>query len=243
MQRIWLPLVVVLGLLVIVGAVLSRTASIRLPQAAAQDTGTVRRSISVSGEGRVSLPPDTATLTLGAEVFDPDAAAAQREVQRRMEAILSVFRQAGIPESKVKTVVYSMSVERDWNQPTMPVIGYRVTHLVEVQLQPVERTGDLLDRAVQAGANAVTNISFSVSNPAAALRQARELAVRDAREKAAQLAQLSGVALGAPLRIVESTSSPPVPVPAVGAGGPEAKAVPAGEATIVVTVSIDYAIQ
>jgi uncharacterized protein YggE len=160
-----------------------------------------------------------------------------------MEAILSVFRQAGIPESKVKTVVYSMSVERDWNQPTTPVIGYRVTHLVEVQLQPVERTGDLLDRAIQAGANAVTNISFSVSSPAAALRKARELAVRDAREKATQLAQLSGVALGAPLRIVESTSSPPVPVPAVGAGGPEAKAVPAGEATIVVTVSIDYAIQ
>jgi uncharacterized protein YggE len=223
MQRTWVPLAVVLGLLVMVGAVLSGTASMRLRQAAAQDTVTVQRSISVSGEGRVSLPTDTATLTLGAEVFDPDAAAAQREVQRRMEAILSVFRQAGIPESKVKTVMYSMSVERDWNQPTT-VIGYRVTHLVEVQVQPVERTGDLLNRAVQAGANAVTNISLSVSNPAAALRQARELAVRDAREKAAQLAQLSGVALGAPLRIVESTSS-------------------TWDATIVVIVSIDYAIQ
>lgn len=223
MQRTWVPLAVVLGLLVMVGAVLSGTAGMCLPQASAQDTGTVQRSITVIGEGRVSLPPDTATLTLGAEVFDPDAAAAQREVQRRMEAILSVFRQAGIPESKVKTVMYSMSVERDWNQPTT-VIGYRVTHLVEVQVQPVERTGDLLNRAVQAGANAVTNISLSVSNPAAALRQARELAVRDAREKAAQLAQLSGVALGAPLRIVESTSS-------------------TWDATIVVIVSIDYAIQ
>jgi uncharacterized protein YggE len=57
MQRTWVPLAVVLGLLVMVGAVLSGTASMRLPQAAAQDTGTVQRSISVSGEGRVSLPP------------------------------------------------------------------------------------------------------------------------------------------------------------------------------------------
>ncbi|MDW8059901.1 MAG: SIMPL domain-containing protein [Thermomicrobium sp.] len=242
MRRVWLPTVAILGLLVLSAFVLG--ASVRrggaLPVAAQEATS--QRTISVSGEGRVALPPDTATLTLGAEVFDPDPAAAQREVERRMDAILAVFRQAGIPENRIRTVVYAINVERDWQQPSAPVTGYRVTHLVEAQVRPVEQVGTVLSQAVQAGANSVSGIAFSVANPQAALRQARELAVRDAREKAAQLAQLTGVGLGAPVRIVESVSTPPVPVP-VAQGAPEAKAVPVGETLVVVSVSIDYAIQ
>ncbi|MFN3336399.1 MAG: SIMPL domain-containing protein [Thermomicrobium sp.] len=243
MRRAWFAWLTVLGSLVLIGAAVTGMSSLRQPQrAAAQEAMPPQRVISVSGEGRISLTPDTAIVTLGAEVFDPDAAAAQREVERRMDAILAVFRQAGIPESKIKTVVYAITVERDWQQPSAPVTGYRVSHLVEVQVQPVQRVGELLGRAVQSGANAVTGISFSVANPAAALRQARELAVRDAREKAAQLAQLTGVGLGAPVRIVEAVTTPPIPVP-VAKAGPEAATVPVGETTVVVTVSIDYAIQ
>lgn len=243
MQRAWFALLTVLGSLVLIGAVVTGVSSLRQSQqVAAQETPSPQRVISVSGEGHVSVMPDTAIVTLGAEVFDPDAAAAQREVERRMDAILAVFRQAGIPESKIKTVVYAITVERDWQQPGAPVTGYRVTHLIEVQIQPVQQVGELLGRAVQSGANAVTGISFSVSNPAAALRQARELAVRDAREKAAQLAQLTGVGLGAPVRIVESMSTPPIRVPAAQ-GAPEVAAVPVGETTVIVSVSIDYAIQ
>ncbi|MCS7051745.1 MAG: SIMPL domain-containing protein [Thermomicrobium sp.] len=242
MRKTGLAGLVALGLVVLLGVVGTGLVSLRASdQVAAQETATPQRVISVYGEGRVTLPPDTATITLGAEIFDPDAAAAQREVERRMDAILAVFRQAGIPDNKMKTVVYAITVERDWQQPAAPVTGYRVTHLVEIQVQPVERVGELLGRAVQSGANVVSGVSFSVANPAAALRQARELAVRDAREKAAHLAQLTGVGLGAPVRIVESVSTPPIPV-SVGQGA-DAKAIPAGEATVAVTVSIDYAIQ
>ncbi len=243
MRGAWFALVAALGSLLLIGAVVTGVSSLRQPErAAAQESVSPQRYISVSGEGRVSLTPDTALMTLGAEIFAPDAAAAQREVEQRMGAILTVLRQAGIPESKIKTVVYAMTVERDWQQPSAPVTGYRVSHLVEVQVQPVQQVGELLGRAVQAGANTVTGVSFSVANPAAAVRQARELAVRDAHEKAAQLAQLTSVGLGAPLRIVESVTAPPIPVP-FDQGGARAAVVPVGETTVIVTVSIDYAIQ
>ncbi len=243
MGRGWLSGALALVVVLVVGAVLTGATSFRsVSPAAAQGTQASERSISVVGEGRVAVSPDVAHLTLGVEVFDPDAATAQRVVQSRMTEILAVFRRAGVPDNKIKTVVYSIVVERDWNRPETPVIGYRVTHLVEVEFQPVQRVGELLSQAVQAGANVVTGVTFSVANPAAALRQARELAVRDARDKAAHLAQLTGVGLGEPIRIVESMTTPPMPVPAkrdaIEAGG-----VPVGEATIIVTVSIDYAIR
>lgn len=103
----------------------------------------------------MSLAPDTAVITLGVELFDPDASTAQREVERRMDAILAVFRQAGVPDQNITTVAYTIWVERDWNQPGGPVVGYRVTHLVDVRFQPVERVGEVLSRSVQAGANTI----------------------------------------------------------------------------------------
>ncbi|MCS7257594.1 MAG: SIMPL domain-containing protein [Thermomicrobium sp.] len=243
MRQRWLTALVVLAALAVLGLVLNVFSSLPpMDGAAAQETATRERVISVSGEGRVSLPPDSATLTLGVEVFDADAAAAQQAVANRMTAVLTVLRQAGIPDNSVKTVLYTISVERDWQQPGAPVTGYRVTQLIDVQVQPVYRVGQVLTQAVQAGANVVQQVGFSVSNPAAALRQARELAVRDAHDKAAQLAQLAGVGLGEPVRIVESVSAPPVPVPAAR-DTVEVAPVPAGETTVVVSVSIDYAIR
>ncbi len=241
MRQTWLAGGLALGMIALLGSLLVAFASMRnVGTAAAQEPAT-QRVISVNGEGRVSLAPDTAVITLGVELFDPDASTAQREVERRMDAILAVFRQAGVPDQNITTVAYTIWVERDWNQPGGPVVGYRVTHLVEVRFQPVERVGEVLSRSVQAGANTIQGISFTLSNPATALRQARELAVRDARQKAEELAQLTGVRLGSPLRISESWSSPPIPV-SVGQGA-DARALPVGETTVTVSVSIDYAMQ
>ncbi|MCX2726936.1 SIMPL domain-containing protein [Thermomicrobium sp. 4228-Ro] len=243
MTRRWLAGIVALVSLAVLGLVLNVFSSLPATDgAAAQGTATNERVISVSGEGRVTVAPDIATLTLGVEVFDRDAAVAQQAVADRMTAVLAVFRQAGIPDNSVKTVLYTISVERDWQQPAAPVTGYRVTQLIEVQVRPIDRVGPLLTEAVQAGANVVQQVSFSLANPAAALRQARELAVRDAHDKAAQLAQLTGVGLGEPVRIVESAAAPPVPVPAAREA-PGAAPVPAGEAVVTVSVSIDYAIR
>lgn len=209
--------------------------------AAAQEAVMSQRMITVTGEGSIAVAPDQATVVLGAEILDPDPATAQREVERRIQAVLTVFRQAGIPDSKIKTVTYSLNVERDWSQPNAPIVGYRMIHQVEVAIQPLNRVGELLGQAVAAGANSIGGVTFTLANPQVPLRQARELAVRDAHEKAAQLAQLTNIALGAPLRISESVGMPPVLVPRASAGGEVA--LPSGELTVTVTVSIDYAIQ
>ena len=209
--------------------------------AAAQTPG--ERVISVSGEGRVFIRPDLAIVTLGVELSNPDLATAQQEASQRMDAVLAELEARGIPEEKIKTVSYSIWVERNYEQPDQPITGYRIVHLVEVQVQPVDRAGEIIEAAVAAGANSIPGVSFTVADPSTVMRQARELAMRDARDRASHLAQLAGVSLGSPIRIVEGGACPPpVPVEARAAAG-AADALPPGQTVVSVVVTVDFAIQ
>jgi uncharacterized protein YggE len=201
------------------------------------------RVISVAGEGRVFVRQDLAIVTLGVELSNPELAAAQREARQRMDAVLAELKRRGIPEAKVKTVSYNIWVERNYEQPDQPIIGYRVFHIVEVQVQPVDRAGEIIEAAVNAGANTIQGIGFTVADPSAAIRQARELAVRDARDRAVHLAQLLGVNLGAPIRITEGGAFPPVMPVEARAGAEGAGPLPPGETVVSVVVSIEYAVK
>lgn len=211
------------------------------PGAAAAEPS-ANRVISVSGEGHVFIRPDLAIVTLGVELSKPDITTAQQEASQRMAAVLAALKARGIPEEKVKTVSYSIWVERNYEQPDQPITGYRVFHLVEAQVQPVDRVGEIIEAAVAAGANSISGISFTVADPSTVIRQARELAMRDARDRASHLAQLAGVTLGAPIRITEGGAFPP-PVPVEARAGAGAGPVPPGETLVSVVVTIDYAIQ
>jgi hypothetical protein len=68
--------------------------------------------------------------------------------------------------------------------------------------------GDLLDAAVEAGANQVEGIRFEVTQQTDLLTQAREAAWEDAERKAQQLADLAGGELGDVISINESTTVP-----------------------------------
>jgi uncharacterized protein YggE len=69
----------------------------------------------------------------------------------------------------------------------------------------VDKVADLVDAATNAGANQVQDVRYSVENLLKLRAQAREKAFKAAREKAQQLAKLSGVKLG---RVVSVTDDP-----------------------------------
>ena len=77
--------------------------------------------------------------------------------------------------------------------------------------------------------------------------QAREAAVKDAQDRAKNLASLAGVTLGKPFYISESSFTPPVPIQAGGFAVPAPAPVVVtpitpGEAEINVSVQISYRI-
>jgi uncharacterized protein YggE len=199
-----------------------------------------RRTISVTGEGRVSVTPDTAQVVLGVEIQNADLSAAQLEASQKMDAIIAALKDNGVPEDRIKTINYSVSVQRDYERPGQPITGYLVSHLVQAKIQPMDKVGAIIDAAVSEGANAVRDVAFIVENQDAALRQAREQAVNNARAKAEQLASLIGVSLGAPASITESSAMPPPPIPFREEAAPAAMAGGADASTAIQPVRVRW---
>jgi uncharacterized protein len=193
-------------------------------QAAAQSMdgeSQAQRVIHVSGDGIVAAVPDVAVMSLGVETMADTAAAALDLNSQQMQALINTLTDGGVAEDDIRTQQIQILPRYEDIRPTpVPeggsatgprVIGYTATNIVEVRITDISRVGNLLDLAVAVGGNRIDGIRFEVSDPAAMIDQARELAWADAAHKATRLARLAGATVGNVLSISESSQSP-VPV-------------------------------
>ena len=195
----------------------------------ASASGAVPRTITVVGQGKVHLKPDIATINVGAEARADVVSAAKAEVDDQIAAITAALKAAGVAEKDIQTSHYGIYFERE----PMPVMseglatesqgGYVVSTLLQVTIRDVEKAGEVLDAVVQAGANQVYGVTFTVSDESTWESQARAEAMADARSRAQELAGLAGVELGDVLTVSEVIGSSPVPAlmaeRAMGGGG------------------------
>lgn len=192
--------VVVAGLLAgnLVGAV-----PLPLPPAASVPEAV--GSISVSGSSAIRVQPDRVVLAFGVEAFAATPRAAQEEVARLSRSVLAAIRAQGIADKEIATDHFVVRPEYDTYASRRKVVGYWALNSVAVTLRDVDKLEPVLVAALEAGASTVDGIEFSVSNLRELRDQARELAVRAAREKAAAMAQAAGMDLGYVTQIAENS--------------------------------------
>jgi uncharacterized protein YggE len=201
------------------------TESQTVPSPALQDAP---RTIIVVGMGKVSLVPDVAQINVGAEARTDTVSEAKVQVDRRIEAITVALKEMGVDEKDIQTSHYSIHYE----QEPMPVVregpsgesqdGYRVSNMLRVTVRDVEKASAVLDAAVEAGANQVYGVTFTVSDESKWQGQAREKAMADAKARAGELASLAGLELGEVLSVSEVIGVGSVPMPVaieIGIGG------------------------
>jgi uncharacterized protein YggE len=196
------------------------------PVTAAGDT-TSPRTITVVGRGEVKAKPDIATVNLGVEVTAPTVSEAMTEANARMKTILAAMKALGIADKDIQTSNFSINFERQTptapaaSEPTTGVKGggaqaangfYRVNNMIQVTIHDLDKVGDVLDAAVEAGANNVWGVTFGLDNTDALEAQARAKAVDDARSRAESLAKLNGVTLGDVISVSEVIGGGPSPI-------------------------------
>jgi len=203
-------------------------------------------AISVTGEGRVSVPPDLAEIDGGVTSEAKTAREASEANNAAMAKVLAALKGAGLAEKDVQTSRLSLQAQyANQNRPGPNVIvGYRASNRVTIRLRDVGKVAGTIDTLVGAGANEIGGINFMVSQASKLLDDARAEAMADARRKAEIYAKAAGVTLGAPISISEDNGAPP-PMPfrkmsaGVAAGAPVAQ----GEETLQVTVNVSWAIK
>ena len=205
-------------------------------------------TIVVPGTGRVSVIPDVADLRLGVAVARPKVDAARSEAARVMDAILAAVDAAGVPRRDVRTTLLSIQPRYDYREGRPPSLtGYELSNVVEVTIRDLARLGDVVDAALAAGATSMDGLSFRLADPAPAEREARRLAMADARSRAEVLAAEGGLAIEGVSDIVEgSPVHPPIPFPKAGrmylaeADADAATPVEAGALEVAVSVTVTF---
>jgi uncharacterized protein YggE len=203
-------------------------------------------TVSVSGHGEVNVPPDTASVNIGVDIIKPTLDEAQSQATEQANAVITALKDAGIDPADIQTSYYSVNILRDYSENADPtqITGFEVTNQLQVTVRDTDKLGEILDSAVQAGANSIYGVNFLVSDQTAAASQARVKAVDDARAKAEELAAATGLSLGPVVAISEG--APPVIGPMYGRGGGGAAmaqaAVPVqpGSTTVAVDVTMTY---
>lgn len=163
------------------------------------------RTISVTGTGKAIAAPDIAYITVGVDTKSSSAIVAAEENNQKMNGVVAAIKGLGIEDKDIQTVNYNIYVEQEYDREGKPTgeRQYRVVNEVRVRVRNLDNVGKLLEQAVVAGANTVGNISFSLSDPAALQKQARDAAIADARERAQQLAAGLDVKLGPAQQVSE----------------------------------------
>ncbi len=244
------------GLLILTAVLLSGCGALATLPA---ESGTVRvltnagecepPSISVSGTGRVTAPPDMAIISLSVESVDKNADAAIHDNNVRSAAVIEAAKRLGVEEEEIQTTDYRLWIEerRDENGWATGERRYHVVHSLTVRLHEIEKAGQLLGDLIAAGANNIDDIRFGIADPTALAEQARREAVANAKAKAETMAEALGVELGDVLYLSESGYEPPIyralPMMATDKAFEEEVPVATGSFAVEVKVNILFGIQ
>ena len=214
-------------------------------------SSTTDRAIHVTGSGSVTGEPDIATLDLGVSVEKETVAEAREEAASAMTALIASLKANNVAEKDIKTENFSIYPQYDYTDNGRILRGYRVNNTVRAKIRELATLSDVIDAAAAAGGNSIVinSIQFMIDDTTPLQTQARSLAVKDAEAKAQTLAEASGVTLGEPITITESTyfEGPPIPFATAEEAFDDAARtstpIVAGELTVTVTVTVVYEIE
>jgi len=226
--------------------VLGLAAPLRAQDAAAAPAAPVP-TIVTSGEATIRRPPDQAFLVAAVETRARTPRDAQQQNATGMTALLQKLTAAGIPRDAIRTLGYTIQQEVDFVNGRRVPKEYVARNAVEVRIDAIEKTGDIIDAAVQGGATGVDRVRFEIRDRATLEREALRLAVVDARARAEAAAAGAGVSIVRVLRVDDSRPpdyrAPMLAMARAGAGDAVSTPVEPGVIEIHATVSLTVAIK
>ena len=162
----------------------------------------------------VEAEPDLVTVSAGVTTQARTAVEAMAANATQMTAVIDRIKQLGIAERDIQTTGITLGAMYDYNQQTQRQVfrGYQASNRVSVKLRQIDRTGEVLDALVAAGATDLGGPDWSIDDDTAARAQARRQAMETARAQALEYARAAGFS---DIRLLEvsETIAPQPPMP------------------------------
>jgi len=174
----------------------------------------VSAELSVVGEGKVDVVPDTANVQAGITAEDKTVQEVEGKINEINNKIVSALERLGIDKKDIKTSNYSINPSYDFTpNGRNNISGYTGNASLVITVRKQELVSQVITAATEAGANQVYNSGFTVDDPSKYREEARNKAIQNAKEQAQKLSKELGIKLGRVVNIVESTPGPDRIVP------------------------------
>ncbi len=202
--------------------------------------------IIAMGTGEAIVIPDRATVILAVETRAPTASAAAAANARLQQNVIAAVVGKGVPGEQIRTTGYNVYPnERHSPEGQRTLLGYIARNSIVVSLDRIDQVGPVIDAALGAGANVVSNLQFHSSKYEEARRTALQEAVRQAKADAEALAAAAGGTLGTVIEVQTSDGGGPRPMyemAAMNRAVAQDTPIVAGEQKVTVTVTTRWAL-
>ncbi|MDI6821165.1 MAG: SIMPL domain-containing protein [Patescibacteria group bacterium] len=218
------------------------------------------RSFSVSGEGKIVAVPDIAQFSFSVITEGgKNIADLQKNNTEKINKAIAFVKAQRVDPKDIKTINYNLEPRYQYHScpreggicPPAEIVGYKINQTVSVKIRDFAKIGDLLSGVIQNGANAVSELQFTIDDPTEIQNKARAEAIEKAKTKAYGMAKTGGFSVGRLLSIEEGGNYYPRLMYAkesLGMGGGDLEALPAptiepGSQEIIVNVVLRYEIK
>ncbi len=161
--------------------------------------------ISVTASEKVKVTPDIAELNLSVSSQEADAESCQTANSQAVNQVTEALKAQGIQESSIQTSNYNLYPIYNWENG-QTITGYTMETMITVSDVAIDTVGDVLTAAVNAGVNNIQSVNYMSSQYDESYRQALEMAVQSAYEKANAMAIAGGCSLGEIVKIEERST-------------------------------------
>lgn len=168
-----------------------------------------RPQVVAGGDGEVQVTPDRAIVDVAVETTAPTAVAAAAENARLIATVREALQRAGVPAASISGAGYGVTANTVYEQGAARQQGYRASNSLRIEMERFDRLGAVVDAALAAGANRISDVRFTSRESAGARQRALAAAVERARIDAEAMARAAGGALGPLLEVTSVRNEVP----------------------------------
>ncbi len=150
------------------------------------------KTISVNGSSSLKVAPDKATVNISIQTVSKDAKEASAQNAVVMNKIQKSIMALAITRDKIKTTGYNLSPVYDYSNGKQKITGYSVSNEILVTVDNIDLIGNVIDTAINSGANNVNSVEFGLKDSESYKDKALRQAVLDAKRKAQTIASTLG---------------------------------------------------
>lgn len=177
--------------------------------------------ITVIGNAEIFVEPDEAYISVDVTKLDKNLEIAKKQSDEAAAKIIDLTRRYKIPATDVSIRNISVEMKHKFiRDPKNPVynedgnlmsekifLGYEVSKTIRIKLKEIAKFEEFFTELLKTGLTEINSVSFETSQLRKYKDQAREMALKAAKEKATDMAAAIGQTIGKAIRITEGTVS------------------------------------